>query len=450
MTILDENIQAAGDVLIEKLLMVSAAGKVINILDYLVEINIKESIYSAGISGEIILADANNLVKEFPIIGEELLIVNVRTPTVVSSINRIFRIYSIVERNYTEGASAQVYVLEFCTPEIMRDVVNPVFGSFSGTAEEIVKNIYNSYLRVPATKTTLNISNNPGKIDIDFADLDTLILTSSSNKIKFVSPGWSPVRCINWICGKSEATNNKSCNFLFWGTTKSFYFGSIDSIFQNPSKVSAGTYYYSPSLVNAATDVSVQMTTIKALSIKRNMDQLANKMQGYLSSRFVDIDLHNKSFINYDYDHTEQFFNYSHTAGSSKSLPLFDTGTSKNPLTHIKTNFYDSKLFNNFPENFNERYKYVYGNRRSNLIELDNFYMRLVIPGRTDIEAGTIIEIQLPKTQPIYTEDSRTDAGMDETYSGYYLITSLNHKINKLTHFITIDVAKDSLPAKTS
>ena len=103
-----------------------------------------------------------------------------------------------------------------------------------------------------------------------------------------------------------------------------------------------------------------------------------------------------------------------------------------------------------FNDNFNERYKYVYGNRRSNLLELDNFSMRIVIPGRTDIEAGGIIEIQLPKTFPVYTEDSKTDQNIDETYSGYYLITSLNHKINKLTHFITMDVAKDSLPAKNN
>ena len=108
MTILDENIQAAGDVLIEKLLMVSTSGKVISLIDYLVELNIKESIFSPGINGELILADANNLVKEFPIIGEEILIVSVRTPTLKSAIQKAFRIYAVVDRNYTEGASAQV------------------------------------------------------------------------------------------------------------------------------------------------------------------------------------------------------------------------------------------------------------------------------------------------------------------------------------------------------
>lgn len=448
MTILDENIQAAGDVLIEKLLMVSASGKVISLLDYLVELNIKESIFNPGITGELILADANNLVKEFPIIGEEILIISVRTPTLRAAIQRAFRIYAVVDRNYTEGASAQVYILEFCSIEIMRDIVNPVYGSFSGSAEEIVTQIYNDYLRLPATKSTINLTNNPSKVDIDLGDLDTLVLAKSSNKIKFVSPGWNPIRCINWICGKSEAENNRACNFLFWGTTKSFYFGNLNSIFENASKISAGTYYYTTALVNSATDVSAQMSTIKALSIKKNMNQLSNKMEGYLSSRLVDIDLHNKTFLNYDYDHTRQFFNYAHTAGPDKSLPLFDVNTSNNPLSFIRTHFYDSKLYTNFTDNFNQRYKYVYGNRRSNLLELDNFSMRVVIPGRTDVEAGGIIEIQLPKTVPVYTEDGKTDQNIDETYSGYYLITSLNHKINKLTHFITMDVAKDSLPAK--
>lgn len=449
MTILDENIQAAGDVLIEKLLMVSSSGKVISLLDYLVELNIKESIFSPGINGELILADANNLVKEFPIIGEEILIVSVRTPTLKSAIQKAFRIYAVVDRNYTEGATAQVYILEFCSIEVMRDIVNPVYGSFSGSAEDIVEQIYNDYLRIPTSKNTLNITNNPGKIDIDFGNIN-ILLARSSNKIKFVSPGWNPVKCINWVCSKSEAKNNKACNFLFWGTTKSFYFSNLNSIFENAAKISAGKYYYTTALVNSATDVSAQMSSIKSLSIKKNMNQLTNKIEGYLSSRLVDVDIHNKTYLNYDYDHTERFFNYAHTAGPQKSLPLFDVTTANNPLTYIRTHFYDSKLHTNFTDNFNERYKYVYGNRRSNLLELDNFSMRIVIPGRTDIEAGGIIEIQLPKTFPVYTEDSKTDQNIDETYSGYYLITSLNHKINKLTHFITMDVAKDSLPAKNN
>jgi hypothetical protein len=33
-------------------------------------------------------------------------------------------------------------------------------------------------------------------------------------------------------------------------------------------------------------------------------------------------------------------------------------------------------------------------------------------------------------------------------YSGYYLITSINHKINLKTHYITMTVVRDSFASK--
>jgi hypothetical protein len=60
------------------------------------------------------------------------------------------------------------------------------------------------------------------------------------------------------------------------------------------------------------------------------------------------------------------------------------------------------------------------------------------------LEAGSIISLILPRGFPNSPDDSNTKA-RDTMYSGKYLVTSINHKFNPITHFITMNVTKDSL-----
>jgi hypothetical protein len=133
----------------------------------------------------------------------------------------------------------------------------------------------------------------------------------------------------------------------------------------------------------------------------------------------------------------------------TKSTPIFDPAIVRNALSYVDINFSHSKLYNDNPENFDVKYKNVFGNRRSNLVELDNLKMELVIPGRTDVEAGNIIQVRVPKKKGgALTEEDKTEYVDDLLYSGYYLITSLSHKINLKTHYIIMDVTRNSFLSK--
>ena len=76
--------------------------------------------------------------------------------------------------------------------------------------------------------------------------------------------------------------------------------------------------------------------------------------------------------------------------------------------------------------------------------------MEVTIPGRTDLEVGNIIGITFPKSPgaPL-TKSSKTNSAHDELYSGNYLVTNLSHKINPKTHYITMNVLKDSFNTKS-
>jgi hypothetical protein len=440
----EELLQAPGQVNITEMILFSG-GKRLSIIDYLVELNLYESIFNPVVSGTLTLSDSTNLLSLFPLIGEEFIFLNIVTPSLDDGarIFKTFKVYSIANKAYAKDGSTLIYQLNIVSTEAFNDTLNPLFKAFKGTPEEIVNNIFMNYLQAVRNAPLSSYNNNDeaSKTSLTFLD-------SPSNVLKFVSPGWSPIQCINWVASKSLPAKNKAANFLFWETTKGFYFGSTDKIFANLGKVNNGTYVYSESFINTLgpDEKAKAMYSIKSLSIEKTLDQLDNTRTGYLSSTLIDINLYNKTFKNIVYDHANKFGGYSHL-NENEAVPLFDLSTPRNPSGYIEVNYSTPKLHNTIDTNFDQISKYMHGNRRSNMLELNNFKMELVVPGRTDLEAGTIIKIIFPKGTPgALSKDQKLEDTNDKLYTGYYLITNLSHKINPKTHYITMNVVKDSFP----
>lgn len=435
----EELLQAPGQVNITEMILFSA-GKRLNILDYLVELNLYESIFNPVVSGSLTLSDSTNLLSLFPLIGEEFIFLNIVTPSLDDGarIYKTFKVYSIANKAYAKDGSTLIYQLNIISTEAFNDTLNPLFKAFKGTPEQIINNIFINYLQA--------IRNIPDKNNNEDSKTSLTFLDSPNNVLKFVSPGWSPIQCINWVASKSLPAKDKAANFLFWETSKGFYFGSTDKIFTNLNKVYNGTYVYSESFINTLgpDEKSKAMFSIKSLNVEKTLDQLDNTRTGYLASTLIDIDLYNKTFKNITYDHGNKFSGYSHL-NETEAVPLFDLTTPRSASGYIEINYSTPKLHNKIDINFDQISKYMHGNRRSTMLELNNFKMELVIPGRTDLEAGTIIKIIFPKGTPgALSKDEKMDNTNDKLYTGYYLITNLCHKINPKTHYITMNVVKDS------
>ena len=443
---------SAGQVQIDDLLLVSFKREMyVSLTDYLIELNIYESIFNTGISGSITLTDSRDLISAFPLQGEEFLYVNIITPSLDKqySITKTFRIYSITNKTYAKDGSTLIYQLNFTSTETFNDALNPIYRAFEGTPSEIIKTIFIEYLQAERNIAGYG-SQDDTKNPLTFLDNPT-------NKIKFVSPGWTPIQCINWIASKSLPYTGSAANFLFWETTKGFYFGSAMSLIDNLESSIIGSYVYSQSYVQSlkAGEKEKAMFSIKSLSVEKTVDVLENSLVGYLSNRLLDIDLYHKQYINKDYDHVTEFSNYAHLAvdfsasSTTNAVPIFHRDTVRNPAAYTQINYSTPKLHNKVESNFDEITKYVFGNRRSNMVELDNLRTSIVIPGRTDIEAGNVIDIKIPKSKAgALDHGDKNTVTEDMLYSGLYLITSLSHKINPKTHYVSLIGTKDSFAQK--
>lgn len=436
-------IQSAGDVSIENLVIISASNIILDVRDYLVELNIYEDIFSNCLYGTLQMSDSRNLLKELPIIGNETLVVKVRTPSFPQAINKQFRIYSITDKVVVKDQNTQLYTLHFCSQEVIKDRVQPLYRSFSGKIQTVVEDIFKQYLQTPRT---YSITPQSASLNDELTKLT--FLSNVENNVKFVSPGWSPLKCINWLASKSIPSNGKACNFLMWETIHGFYFGSIETIFDTHQKTGAfglGKYSYSPKNVAGGTDSTEQKFFLaQDLQIVKTADHLQNFSSGYLANRLITLDVINKKYELVDYDHVANFNTYTHS--SSDSLPIFIQDSPRNPGTSVR--FYPiNPGLHDLKNNVNERMSQLYGNRLSNMMELNNFKLNLTVPGRTDAEVGAMIYFSYPDVAPNdETDVSKTSE--DQYYSGNYIVTAIRHKINLTSHYMTMEIVKDSLSNK--
>jgi len=437
------SLQAAGEVNIEKLFLVSNKG-IVSLSDYLIELNIYESIFNNVVSGDILISDSRNLIKEFSIVGDEYLIIQATTPGLDNSLSKTYRITSVEDRMLVRDQNTQIYKLRFVSQEALIDVLCPLFNSFSGSVETIVNKIFTDNLEI---NRTLNHDDSHKKLTQSDEKTKLVVFSESSNKLKFVSPGWTPMQCINWLTKKALPKSGKACNFLFWESNRSFYFGTLESIFTNGQTI--GTYNYQAFDIRGPTDdISEKMALIQRVDILNGLDHLDNLDNGYFASKLVSLDIIKKQRNITDYDHVTQFPSYNHLSKENPK-PLFNEKSAiRNLNSHIRIYPTSTGLHTDTPKNYNEIMGDIYGNRLSNLIELNSLKLNVSIYGRTDVEAGRIMDIKFPDMSPVDETDMASEH-VDSRYSGRYLITSIHHKINIAKHIMTMEVIRDSLSASS-
>lgn len=424
-TSVQDGLQTPGEVSIEDLTLIAPNGISISLQDYFIELNLYESIYSNVMSGEIILSDSSNLIRYFPITGEEYLSVKLRTPGFDDSdrykIQKIFRVFAVEDRIMVRDQNTQIYKLRLISPEAIVDSHSLLYKPFKGNISAIIRNLFEANLN---SQKELNV--------IGVAD----------NNVKFISNGWSPFKCINWLAKKTIPSFGNACNFLFWESNKSFYFGSIETIFK--LGLSIGNYRYAATSVTRGTDdIPEKMTLITDLKVLNGLDYLVGLDSGYFASKLISLNLFNKKQEVTGYDHVDQFSKYKHSTQNNPS-PLFSqTAVSRNINSHVRVYPNHPNLHTGIENNYDERMKEVYSNRLSNIKELENLKLNIIIHGRTDIEAGQMINIGFPSMEPPGESEISEDK-IDAKYSGRYLITAINHKINILNHSMSMEIVKDS------
>lgn len=432
------SISYPGQVSIHYLKLISSQGTVVDLNDYLIELNLFEDIFANFLHGQIMLSDSRNLIAKLPIIGNEYLAFKVETPTLGVPIEKIFRVYSVTDIKTERDRSTQTYILNFCSVEGINDNIITIYKPFSGFVSDVAGEVYQQYLESPAL---IKFADND--ISVDENATQPFAVQPTKNKIKFISPGWTPAKTLNWLASKAIPQNGLSADYLFWETScRGFAFTSIENLINADTLM--GNYSFVPPGTLNSEDIIDKLFLAEKFEVVRFVDNVESYNRGYFGNSLSTFDVYKKKFIKYEYDHVSNYNAYLHNEGT-ETVPMFTNDTPVNADIFKKFYPINSKLFTGVKDNFIDKMPEIFGRRVSRLNEINNFKVNITVPGRTDMYAGAIINFNYPDAT---VKNETSESGLDPMLSGIYLVSAIRHKINFRTHMMVMEMVKDSIKYK--
>tara|TARA_Y100001937_G_scaffold67656_1_gene92492 strand:- start:171 stop:1613 length:1443 start_codon:yes stop_codon:yes gene_type:complete len=433
------DLQFAGEFLVEECKIVSTTGQIYDINDIVEEINIFENIYTATISGDIVIKDTTNIVQNLPIIGEERLILKIQTPqsaptpeTTVDYTRSPMIIYKI-NAQYLEGETSQIVSLQFGSLEGIRNTTSRISQSYSGQPSEIVEKILRDESYLKSKKT--------------------FYFEPTSNLAKVVFPNVRPFKCISHLSNISNSQlNNASPSYLFYETTKGFHFRTYDSMCREEPKFFFKENVGSQLNPQGVVDPQMNLDTLINYQRVSSKDTAKNLNSGMISSKLITHDVYNKRVDLYKYDYLSNFDRDIHP-DNGESTPIISEAKDPDTLKSL-TDYEDTKLFvvstasgysfeesGNYPyqsDNLNQTLQ----RKRARKQQFENgTILNIEVNGQTFIQAGDKVNLQIGATSAV------TDTKDDVQLTGNYIVTHLRHTFTKsqqVKHKIVMQVAKDS------
>lgn len=447
----EEILNSPGDYNMEELTITSAAGEVFDVSNFLLELHIYEDVFSPCMTGKLVIADAINLISSIPILGNEILTIKIRTPTLEDTpfnlIEKSFQIYSIDDRTLTSDRS-QYYTISFISKEGYYDSVIPITKTFRGKTDEIVASIYENYIKAPRR------ADNEEKFT-------NLIIndTPHQSNLTYTSNFWPPFKNLNFVSKRVRGAQLQGADYLFFESNKNFYFSSMEAMIND--QLSSGIFedyvieldgmtiprrenglqYYG----NLFKD---SMTKIEKFKMTKTLNALEGQTSGYFSSTVLGYDLITKKMSETSFNYIDNNDAFIKTdVGTPIPADIMESSYANSEFVMFNTsvfNDYGKTANKELPEGhpaqlYSDRHLY----RKSYLNSFDQFRFEMVIPGRTDIEVGNLINILHPN--PSVIDESDIDTIIDPILSGMYLITAIHHKFDDNRHVITAEVVKNGI-----
>ena len=418
----DEVIRFAGDVSIEKIELISANGFGQEITNQVIAIGIYEDLFSPFISGVIAVKDSLDFINLFPLVGEEYVNIKVHTPSFQGeglAIDDQYVVYKLTNRVQT-GDRNMVYELHFISREALVDMNKKISKAYEGKVSDIANTIIKDTTYGLESKKKVNIEETP-------------------NGTKYVSNFWSPVKNLNYL-SENAKTIEGSPNYLFFENRDGFNFLSINKL-NGQGFVQEFVYDSFRREINAncssKRDVSEEYKRITTIEIPTLYDYIDRSSSGMFASQQLSYDMLTKQYKVRNYDMLDDWSNHVHL----NEYPPVSSNNIVRPsqLLMNSKNYYAN--FNGYTDTTNNSFSQK---RLSLLKQMESTKINITVPGRTDYTVGDKVKVLLNKFNPIKKADLDTDI-TDNIFSGYYLISSINHQIDRERHECYMELIKDSV-----
>ena len=440
------------------------------IADKILNIYVHEDMEAFGITGWLDILDTANLVRNGPIVGQELLYMKFatsgseaitdygrkRTASGLSSQSSaaerftvdftkhplwIYTIEDMSEMKSSTGAKltqALTYRLYFCSPEVMRNDRIKISQTMEGSYSDIIKKVLKNHL-----KTTKNVE------VLDTTDLK-----------HFVIPNMHPFDVINWATNDAEMQHQQQAVPDYKHGTKSpnpFRGRAADFYFYETTR----GYKFLPAM--SSPETTVTLTLGNAPDVERYQNQMTTSLEyeystlantrnsiptGLWGSKYISHDHYNKSVKTYqsNYHRSIEREEYSYISKTPAYLPTNIGEKNRENQDKNLSDFPDSLLMlgsfsgkkNSSVKKNSDQINYPWSitpadldmRRRMQTLHGCNYNMlRARFPGISSLQVGMVVQLRLPD---IGTASGQYDdeAVFVNRLNNWWIIKQLTHVIN--------------------
>ena len=437
-----------GEFKINSFTLVNQFGESIDLSRIAVDFKLHESIHEHFCSGEVIINDGINVLKNYRLTGQENIRISIsqldnqgQVAKESFSIDKTFRVYSVtdVTRN-PKNMIEQNYRIQFCEPRVFYTKSTRLSQVFRGTWSNILQKGL--------------IDNGPFKVS-EFDHWEP----TQNDRNQFICPNLSLQEFIK-VCTRNadlqveEGTFSRSM-FFYQVLNGGFRFKSFYRMTQDEFPISFSYIpreYNDVTLIGANTQGGVN-SVIKSFTRPRQFDTLEGLATGAYSSNIQVYDpLLKNTYVNvYDLgkmfkgneghvsgyplihlDDPESILSPDDTTENSKSPTVRaaidqDLALNKSFFASTHRGFNANHIFDNTGVGEQASFNGIDANntamleRMSLMSILRQHVTKVIIPLRTDLSVGTIVQLKLP-----VPELQKGKVIEDEVNDDRYLITSLN------------------------
>ena len=397
--------------------------------------SIFEDLYSNCLTASVSIIDANSILTEFPIIGDETIEIMFRSMNTEIAIHLKFRVTGISEIEKM-NENTNLYTLELTSPVAIQNEkfkVSRSFGGINHKTHKIVEYVCKTYLNLKNTaavkfRTLGDLQIREKNIEDDYY----LIESESGHSEKYIAPSISPFNVINNLCRRS--IDSSGSLYFFFEDVNQFRFVNIEETFIKRKKgniVKKLICFPNDATKKTLDDIKIRWNTVIDYSIKKRFNVFENMKRGMYSSEVTFLDLEKRQHFTKKYYYQEEGAKYNHSSDgyllTSKYSDLIHDVDNESPSTVaaiVPMHFGDSQSQDytiHTYENFQRR--------MSMEAQLDGIIIEAQIPGDStgEISVGSFVHFSFISADP-----NKEQGNVEDPYlSGKYMVTRIRHHLTK-------------------
>ena len=450
---MSEGMSYAGEFILEKCEIVACGDSRVDVSKEMMQIDIYEDINSPLLQGSLVFTDNFGLTNTMPIIGQEILRLKIRTPSITSG--GAFGEEKIIDRQFyinkvnsvkSINPNVQAVSVDFISMEGIRNNRTIVDRILTGTYSDIAKQMLKSDLK---TKKTVFVE-------------------ESSGVKKIIANEKTPIDIILQCKREAVSKENGQPTYRFFETLTGFHFRSIQSMYATES-AQQYTIVENETTVEGRPYFMAEYARIRDYNINRNPDTMSGTVTGQFSSELTVHDIFNKDIITTNFNYFDQFepeaqnftINTYHGKGANSmySKTAYDQDGSNLGSTSVakyvtSVSFKDQATGTDASLTTGDgKYAFQAPNHQRWLLggkafdeSLKNGYvLDLTALGHTYMRAGQVVTINIPRPSRAKQPDK---SPLNRFYQGPFLVEAIHHNFlpdgeNGPTHMMFMRCVKD-------